>query len=222
MESIFIDQAAQTSLRTRKSPACRPDPNSRSRDRDSSSRSPGRPNREALGISRIPIPARPSRKSEGPSPFPGQIGNLNRGNAAGGGNWGLPGLVVILHRPVLGSLRRKAPEGRSESAFEGLGLKATSSPGSCLLSPHPHWQGLPDFPICGQSGNLNGGLGFPDSSSRFRPTRSRESGIPSPFPDQIGNPSPSRGNLNGNWSLRFPAGPGPGSDQATHNGTRPD
>ncbi len=53
--------------------------------------------------------------------------------------------------------------GRPESAFEGL--KATSSPGSCLLYSHP--RGIPDFPICGQSGNW----GFPDS--RFRPTRSR-------------------------------------------------
>ena len=52
---------------------------------------------------RFPVPAESG--SGIPSPFPGQIGN--RGN----GNWGLPGLVVILHRPVLGSLRRKAAGG---------------------------------------------------------------------------------------------------------------
>ena len=52
---------------------------------------------------RFPVPAESG--SGIPSPFPGQIGN--RGN----GNWGLPGLVVILHRPVLGSLRRKPEAG---------------------------------------------------------------------------------------------------------------
>ena len=46
------------------------------------------------------FPAVPAESGSGiPSPFPGQIGN------GGNGNWGLPGLVVILHRPVLGSLR---------------------------------------------------------------------------------------------------------------------
>ena len=54
---------------------------------------------------RFPVPAESG--SGIPSPFPGQIGN--RGN----GNWGLPGLVVILHRPVLGSLRRKAGGGQN-------------------------------------------------------------------------------------------------------------
>jgi hypothetical protein len=65
---------------------------------------------------RFPVPAesgnggfpdsrfRPGESGIGdsPPPFPGQIGNR------GSGYWGLPGLVVILHRPVLGSLRRKA------------------------------------------------------------------------------------------------------------------
>ncbi len=64
------------------------------------------------------------------------------------------------------------------------------------------WQGIPDFPICGQSGPRfpfpaeSGNGDFPImSDSRFRP--SRKSGIPSPFPGpgQIGN----RGN--GNWGF---------------------
>jgi hypothetical protein len=58
---------------------------------------------------------------------------------------------------------------------------------------HTALQGIPDFPICGQSGPRfpvrNGG--FPDSRSR----PSRESEIPSPFPGRIGN----RGN--GNWGF---------------------
>jgi hypothetical protein len=54
------------------------------------------------------FPAVPAESGSGiPSPFPGQIGN------GGNGNWGLPGLVVILHRPVLGSLRRKAGGGQN-------------------------------------------------------------------------------------------------------------
>jgi hypothetical protein len=91
--------------------------------------------------------------------------------------------VAILHRPVLevGSLLKKDGGGRPESAFkfEGLGLKATSSSGSCLLYLHP--QGIPDFPICGQSGpGPRFKFPFPAGGrignrgiSRFRPSRSR-------------------------------------------------
>ncbi len=58
---------------------------------------------------RFPVPAESG--SGIPSPFPGQIGNRGNGNCHP--NWGLPGLVVILHRPVLGSLRRKAGGGQN-------------------------------------------------------------------------------------------------------------
>jgi hypothetical protein len=40
------------------------------------------------------------------------LGSIQIGNR-GNGNGGLPGLVVILHRPVLGSLRRKAGGGQN-------------------------------------------------------------------------------------------------------------
>ena len=58
-------------------------------------------------------------------------------------------LVLRVHRPVLGSLEPESSlvgEERPESAFEGLGLNATSSPGSCLLSGLTR-RGIPDFPI---------------------------------------------------------------------------
>ena len=80
---------------------------------------------------------------------------------------------------------KKERGGRPESAFEGL--KATFSLGSCLLYSRP--QGIPDFLICGESGNG----GFTDS--RFRP--SRESGIPSLFPGQIGMGGTGIGGLPG-------------------------
>jgi hypothetical protein len=52
------------------------------------------------------------------------------------------------HPPSAGPWQfKKERGGRPESAFGGL--KATFSLGSCLLYSHP--QGIPDFPICGQS-----------------------------------------------------------------------
>ena len=114
---------------------------------------------------RFPVPGPRFPGSGIPSPFPGQIGN------GGTGNWGLPGLVVILHRPVLGSLRRKPEAGGLGG--QNLHLRDLMQHPAQDHSSHP--QGIPDFPICGKSGNgrfphsrfrVGGNRGFP-SSSRF-------------------------------------------------------
>ncbi len=104
--------------------------------------------------------------------------------------------VAILHRPVLevGSLLKKEGCGRPESAFEGP--KATSSPGSCLLYLHP--QGIPDFPMCGQSGpGSRFKFPFPGrigkrGISRFRPSRESPG-------DSLPVSRPNRGN--GDWGF---------------------
>ena len=114
---------------------------------------------------RFPVPAESG--SGIPSPFPGQIGN------GGNGNWGLPGLVVILHRPVLGSLLLKKEGGRRPECNIQPRIVAAA------LAP----AGYPRFPDLRPIGKR--------AISPF-PIPSRKSGIPSPFPGQIGN----RGNGN--------------------------
>ena len=89
--------------------------------------------------------SQPHRDSEASSLFASTVTTLER-----------DGQGRILHRPVLGSLQEfnllskgKWGPGEARTAFEGL--KATFSPGSCLLYSHG---GFPDFPICGHSGPL--------------------------------------------------------------------
>ncbi len=149
------------------------------------------------GISRFPIPAESGIGDSLPVSRPNRESGEQELGTSGSGRH---------HPPSAGPWQfKKEGGGRPESSFEGL--KATSSPGSCLLYSHP--QGITS-PIsrrrfaanCTQSGNG----GFPNS--RFR--LSRESGTPCPFPGQIGN----RGN--GNWGF-----PGLTSDAAPRVPKRP-
>jgi hypothetical protein len=129
---------------------------------------------------------RPSRESGIPSPFPGRRPNRDS-ESSGERESGTSESVTGRHPPSAGpSLFKKKGGGRPESAFQGL--KAASSPGSCLLYSHP--QGVPRFPDLRPIGK-RGISRFPIPA---------ESGIGdslprSKFPGQIGN----RGNGNGGF-----------------------
>jgi hypothetical protein len=121
---------------------------------------------------RFPVPAESG--SGIPSPFPGQIGN--RGN----GNWGLPGLVVILHRPVLGSLRRTRRAGGGQNLhLRGLMQHPAQDHGCCAhtrrVSPISRFAAnreTGDFPIPDSESEIGDslpGVSFPAKSEKGGP-----------------------------------------------------
>ena len=117
--------------------------------------------------------------------------------------------VVILHRPVFGSLRRKVPVGGGQNLHLKDFRQHPAQDRACCT--HTATAGYPRFPDLRPIGapipvsRPNRETGdFPIPDSRPIGPADRESEVPSPFPGQIGN----RGN--GNWGF-------PGLDLRLHS-----